>query len=162
MQGKKILFLFLALLLPIFVFLFLKIFGKNEFAVPPLYQDTAPEKLADCPPVKLPYKLPNNILQQSVHTGDSLGLIYFKEGTVARESHNQMARVESTFKQDPISFITPDSALLQSKACVFFMKSPFDLVLIDYHGLIRGQYISNDREDVDRLITEIDIILKKY
>ena len=43
MKQKKTVFLFLALILPICIFLFLKFFGKNEFAVEPLYVDVYPE-----------------------------------------------------------------------------------------------------------------------
>ena len=164
MQGKKILFLFLALLLPICVFVFLKIFGKNEFAVPPLFQDTLPEIQAGCPPVKLPYTISNEMLPQTVLSGDSLGLIYYPTVKPSRESQNQITRFKKEFKQDPITLQIPDSTstMYQSRYCVFFLKEPYDLVLIDQHGVIRGQYVSEDREEVDRLITEIDIILKKY
>jgi len=48
------------------------------------------------------------------------------------------------------------------KTCIFLLKKPYDVVLIDRKGLIRGQFVSDNREEIDRLITEVDIILKKY
>ena len=164
MRGKKILFLFLALLLPICVFLFLKIFGKNEFAVPPLYQDIAPEVQADCPPVKLPYHVSAQIIEKTFLPDDSLGLIYFQANKPARESQNQISRIQEYCAHYPLTLTTSDSIVFnnQLRKCIFFLKEPFDMVLIDRVGTIRGQYASGDREDVDRLITEIDIILKKY
>ena len=42
------------------------------------------------------------------------------------------------------------------------MREQFDLVLLDNEGTIRGQYVSDDREEMDRLITELSILLKKY
>jgi hypothetical protein len=164
MHGKKILFLFLALLLPICVFLFLKIFGKNEFAVQPLFQDTIPEGFTRCAPIKLPYKLELEILQQLVTPGDSLGLIYFKKDNPSRESENQLTRIGKEFEKDNVKLtVAADgTASDQSKECTFLLKAPYDLVLIDRKGVIRGQYVSHDRDEMDRLITEVDIILKKY
>jgi hypothetical protein len=164
MHGKKILFLFLALLLPICVFLFLKFFGKNEFAVQPLFQDSLPENYAGCPPVKLPYKVESETLLKIIDNKDSLGLIYFKKNNPLRESDNQLARVENEFKTDKIRFTTatPGSGIDQSGKCVFLLKEPYDLVLVDRRGVIRGQYVSHNRDEIDRLITEVDIILKKY
>jgi hypothetical protein len=143
MQGKKVLFLFLALLLPICVFLFLKIFGKNEFQVKPLFQEVLPELSMECLPVKLPYRL---------------------SAAVVAEAQNQITRLKEEFAGAPltIKIIDADDAFDQAKKCVFFLKDPYDLVLVDNKGLIRGQYVSHDREETDRLITEIDIILKKY
>ena len=48
------------------------------------------------------------------------------------------------------------------KKCVFFLKDRYDLVLVDRAGLIRGEYISDDREEVDRLLMELAILFKKY
>jgi hypothetical protein len=162
MQGKKILFLFLAFLLPICVFLFLRIFGKNEFAVEPLYQDVMPEVSSNCPPVSLPYRLSKSIVKDFLLPGDSLGLIYFILPAPDKDSQNQLARIKEKFEHYPVSIIDPDSTVIHSQACLFFIKAPYDLVLIDHKGLVRGQYVSDDREDVDRLITEVDIILKRY
>jgi hypothetical protein len=50
----------------------------------------------------------------------------------------------------------------QRSACIFLLKAPYDVVMIDRKGLIRGQFVSDNREEIDRLMTEIDIILKKY
>jgi hypothetical protein len=165
MHGKKILFLFLALLLPICVFLFLKIFGKNEFAVQPLFQDSIPIAFAKCPKVTLPYKVAPEVLKQYLTNDDSLGLIFFKKDNSSRESDNQMARISKQFEQDRIKITTTASSGSSPdgfKECTFFLKTPYDLVLVDSKGVIRGQYVSHDRDEMDRLITEADIILKKY
>jgi hypothetical protein len=164
MRGKKILFLFLALLLPICVFLFLKLFGKNEFAVQPLFQDSLPENFSGCPPVQLPYKIHTETLSQIISDTDSLGLIYFKTDNSSRESDNQMARIRREFKSDKILLTIATGNLLNdhTRKCIFLLKDPYDLVLVDRKGVVRGQYVSHDRDEMDRLITEVDIILKKY
>jgi hypothetical protein len=61
-----------------------------------------------------------------------------------------------------IRFPVLGEKVMQRKKCVFLLKEPFDLVMVDRAGVIRGQYTSNDREEVDRLIMEITIILKRY
>jgi hypothetical protein len=164
MQGKKAIFLFLALLLPICVFLFLKFFGRNEFAVQPLFQDALPENIADCQNVHLPYKVDKQVLNSVISKGDSLGIVYFKKDNPTKESDNELARIEKAFKKDRIKFtiITPASLLAQSKQCIFLVRDPYDLVMVDNSGVIRGQYVSDDLDEMDRLITEVDIILKKY
>lgn len=163
MKGKQVLYLFVALLLPTGIFLFLKIFGKNEFEVKPLYQDAAGPVQAGCYPVQVPYHLPDSIFSQVWNAKDSLVLVTFSE--LKGESLTQLERVRKDFQQDalaelPASRIGKDLGFL--KKCIFLTPEPFDLVLVDKHGRLRGQYLSSDREEVDRLITEIAIILKKY
>lgn len=163
MKQKKSVFLFLALILPICIFLFLKFFGKNEFAVQPLYVDVYPEVVEGCEAVSsLPYYIPDSIRIQLPLKKDSLVLVLF--GEMNSESVNQMKRVKEEFIDDPIELLsvpTSDQARFWMN-CIYFLKKPYDLVLVDRRGAIRGQYVSGDREQVDRLLTELTIILKKY
>jgi hypothetical protein len=163
MLIKKIIFLFLALVLPIGIFLFLKYFGKNEFAVQPLYSTEYPVIEAGCPAVKsIPYSIPDSVMIQLPFENADLLLLQF--GSTGNESANQTTRIQKEFTNDPVKlFIPPDTQQTTVwRRCVFFLKEPFDLALVDRHGVIRGQYTSNDREDVDRLVTELSILLKKY
>jgi hypothetical protein len=163
MKGNKLIFLFLAFLLPVLIFLFLKFFGKNEFAVEPLYNAEAPEVPSGCAPVSIPYHVPDSITKTFTLEKDSLTLLVF--GRPDKEALTQLARVDEEFDGDAIhkKIIAPTHAEYTSlKQCIFFLKEPFDLVLVDRRGTIRGQYVANDREEVDRLLTEIAIILKKY
>ena len=94
---------------------------------------------------------------------DSLTLIVF--GKPDKEAITQLARVDEEFAGEAIhkriiEQTHPEYTSL--KQCIFFLKEPFNLVLVDRRGTIRGEYVTNDREDVDRLLTEIAIILKKY
>lgn len=162
MKKQKALFLFLALILPICIFIFLKLFGKNEFAVQPLYSDTYPDS-GDCKiSVKLPYSIPDSVSRQLPLNNDSLVLIVFGEMNV--DAANQIKRIETEFGTDPMAlFFVASSEKSESwRKCVFFLKAPLDLILVDRNGVIRGEYQSDDREDVDRLLTEVTIILKKY
>lgn len=163
MKGKQLTYLAIALLLPGSIFVFLKIFGKNEFAVEPLYSTVAPEAPAGCYAVKAPYHLPDSIVQQLNFQKDTLVLVVM--GNLSADGAIQLHRVEEQTKTDPLHMILVGNnarRLRLWKKCIFFLKEPFDLVLVDKKGALRGQYNSNDREDVDRLLTEITIILKKY
>lgn len=161
MKGKKGLFLFFALLMPVFVFLFLKIFGKNEFAVKPLYQQIAPEVYADCPvEVPLPYHIPDSVLHQINFNSDSLVVIWFAE--MKNEPKRIYDKVEETYPLKQILLKPAAQKTKRWQRCVFFLNHNYDMILLDKHGFIRGQYASNNREEIDRLFIELDIILKRY
>ncbi|MEO7990156.1 MAG: hypothetical protein ABI663_11475 [Chryseolinea sp.] len=163
MKQKKSIFLFLALILPVLIFLFLKFFGKNEFAVKPLFVESNSEIPSGCLPVAFPYHVPDSVMRQLGIKEDSLALVLF--GEPDEEGKIQINRIMDEISKDGIRMIrfpAPGPKVAQWKKCVFFLKEPLDLVLVDRGGLIRGQYVSNDREEVDRLLTEITIILKKY
>lgn len=156
-------FLFLAFVLPIAIFIFLKIFGKNEFAVQPLFFDKAPQIFGDCPQVtSLPYHIPDSIVDELSIADDSLTVIFF--GKLERESNNQYQRVEDETSGDPIQLtkLSDSGKYIFWKHCTFFLKDSLNVVAVDRNGAIRGQYVSADREDIDRLLTEVTIILKKY
>lgn len=160
---KKGVFLFLALLLPICIFLFLKFFGKNEFAVRPLFQDAAPQPQEGCEQVKIPYHIPDSIFNTLSFERDSLLLLWFDDLTEG--GMRQFRRVSKELGKDPVKnqrVVLTDQKMQAYKTCIFLLKKPYDVVLIDRKGLIRGQFVSDNREEIDRLITEVDIILKKY
>jgi len=162
MNLKKSIFLFLALLFPACVFLFLKFFGKNEFAVQPLYTDSVPEGAKECGvTVVLPYHIPDHVKSTLFLTPDSLILIHFGKLTTGAEK--QFERVSNEYgKAIKLQLMPASDSAAHLKTCVFFLKGRYDLVLVDHAGLIRGQYILDDREEVDRLLMELAILFKKY
>lgn len=163
MKGKQIIYLLIALLLPGCIFVFLKFFGKNRFAVEPLFQAEAPVPIAGCPPVIIPYQIPESIHREINATNDSLVVVVF--GTLSSEGKSQLARVHESFGGESIHDVQlsdQESANSLWRSCIFFLKEPFNLVLVDNHRKIRGHYNIDDREDIDRLLTEITIILGKY
>jgi len=163
MKQQKAVFLFLALILPVCIFLFLKFFGKNEFAVTPLYVDVPPASREGCQPIRaIPYHIPDSIKVQLPFDNDSLVVVYV--GELTNESSNQLNRIDTEFKQFPVGVLQlpDDDKARYWKNCIFFLYNPFDLVLLDSKGMIRGQYESASREEMDRLLTELSIILKQY
>ena len=163
MNRTKALFLFLALLLPICIFIFLRIFGKNEFNVEPLFSDTPPPASNECPHAVSPYFLHDSVKSQLPFGNDSLLVIAFDENGDPN-TVNQLKRLKEETSNLPVAYLTlPGSARhLLWKRCLFFLHEPQDVVTVDAKGRIRGQYESADREDIDRLLTELTIILKRY
>ena len=163
MKSTKALFLFLALILPIFIFLFLRFFGKNEFDVKPLFLDSPPPADNSCPEVVVPYVVHDSIRSQLSFGNDSLVVIAFNNETNI-DAANQIKRIKDEMSNLPISLLTLSGSErhLFWKTCVLFLKGPADMAVVDRRGRLRGQYISADREDVDRLLTEVTIILKRY
>ncbi|MBL7856080.1 MAG: hypothetical protein JNM57_00210 [Cyclobacteriaceae bacterium] len=160
---KKILYLFAALLLPVLVFVFLKFFGKNEFNVDPLFVHDLPINQSGCSVPQLPYHIPDSVLNQFSVGEEGLMLFLFapQDGEIKRN----LNRVSSDFPSLTSSLILKDVSDDQTqflKKCIFFLSEPFNLVLVDSSGTIRGQYKAHDREDTDRLVTELTIILKQY
>jgi len=161
MRQKKALFLFLALVLPVCIFLFLKFFGKNEFAVEPLYTDSYPDIPNGCKEVRIPYTIDDSIKNQ-LPLEDGLVIVIFEKESVTQA--NTLKRLQNEIAGFPLSLLTlpPAERNLLWKKCVFFLQESADIALVDKSGAIRGQYSSGDREDIDRLLTELSIILKKY
>ena len=164
MKGKKMIFLILAFLLPIATFIFLKVFGHNEFRVPPLFQDGIIEAPAACGyAYSTPYTVPDSIIAQlGIDKRDSLYVIYFDPSVAP-----PMRRAAAEYADASVRLIGPsdipaniNKTTLQQ--CAFLMKPGASLVMLDHMRRIRGQYDGSSRDDVDRLLVEIDIILKNY
>jgi hypothetical protein len=186
MNSKKPIFLFLALVLPVAVFVFLKFFGKNEFAVPVLFDDGIATPVG-CESFRydVPYSVPDTILAKfSWSSNDSILLVVFSGTTNAEQQEQsiQLNRIFTEFPSDNFKIIllsetdkTEQSELenvrlipvnwqeeSSARSCVFLLKPTDNTVLLDSKKRIRGQYNTANREEVDRLIMEIKIMLKKY
>jgi len=155
-MGKKRLFLFLGLVLPILVFIFLKIFGKNEFDVP--YPELQPA--VDCP-VKLssPYFVPDTTIGHFVT--EPYDLLVVNLGQNSKRLERIVARPKVKFVDSPVNRLSPGH-LDMIKHCVLLMHEPANLVLIDNQRRLRGTYDPTDRDELDRLEAEIKILLKEY
>lgn len=146
------------------VFVFLKLFGRNEFHVPPLHQDTIPVSKADCHlRYMTPYRVADSVMAElKSNASDSLFVIYFDPAPA-----EAMERLAVEFNADPLAIFPaqdlvniPDLNFL--KTCILLMEDETSVALLDHRNRVRGYYDGADRDDVDRLIVEIKIILKKY
>jgi hypothetical protein len=139
-------------------------FGRNEFAVAPLHQE-AVNAVPGCDfKYPLPYTLPDSIMSAiGMTSGDSLYAVYFDAAY-----EQQFRRVSVELGEAPVKIIGPsairwkDADLPMVKACILLMDNKHSAVLIDHRKRIRGYYDASDRDEVDRLIVEINVILKRY
>ncbi|MGC3947651.1 MAG: hypothetical protein QM762_24635 [Chryseolinea sp.] len=192
-QSFKIIILILVFILPIGVFVFLKLFGRNEFGVAPLFVKEAPPQTDGCDfKSVLPYVVPDSVQRHYQLSADSLTVIFF--GPLSGEGQNQLDRIKELTTTDPVQIFEaitykPDNSVTSRdttidtpgtsagsvntqersimdqeslRRCVFFLDSVKDVVMLDHRGAIRGQYTAADRDEMDRMLTEITIILKKY
>lgn len=174
MKGLKVIILLAALVLPTLFYLFLKYFGKNEYRVEPLYQTGDIVVPADCfekptAPYALPDPVYHNLLSASGVERPPLILVsmFHDESTLKQTCGRELKRVLDKFKADSVGHATLFSAddperFKQWFNCVLLAQEPNEVILIDDQKRLRGYYNCNDREDMDRLVDEIAIILKKY
>lgn len=183
---KKSIFLFLALVLPVLIYLFLKGFGKNEFEVTPLFQDSV-QVSSGCKGLdySIPYVISDTVYSQLGSTVNSVNMVVVKDSLFNQneESTIQLTRVFKEFAQNELnllfieqngenetksakggfkSWVVSDSEYKKIKECVFLLDELNNAVLIDSRKRIVGQYDLTSREDTDRLILELRILLKKY
>lgn len=165
MTGKKAI-LIVALILPIGIFMFLKFFGRNQFEVQPLFQEKT--DAIDCAgEYEFPYVIPDSMSRQWSVNDYELTVISF----VNSDNHSnneilvQIRRIEDEFSGFPIqirSMKENDVLVNKVRSCVLLMPENTSVVLIDRGGSIRGQYDGSSLEEMDRLLVEMKIILKKY
>jgi hypothetical protein len=158
-RTVKFVLLFIALLLPGLVYVFLKGFGRNEFDVPALYQDAVPS-VAGCEgySYSAPYSAPDTVLASMGVKERRLVLVVFEP----ERSRAGIERVQVEFSSGGFAFVEVPESMRSSAACALILQPPSDLVVVDEKLLIRGQYDMNNRKEVDRLIVELKILLKQY
>ncbi len=107
--NKKTGILLFLLAIPVFIWLFLKLFGQNRFEVPVFYE--AGLEVAGCPDTSQPHVIPSfslqGITQQTSDEGliNKLTVVYFFEdpceGPCAAVMEN-LAKIQDVFEKQPI------------------------------------------------------------
>lgn len=164
MKFRKSLYLALALVLPIGIFLFLKFFGKNQFDVEPLFQEKV-DLTSGCDiDYSFPYILADSVADVFLGGGEKLALIVFMNDSLQQSIRKQINRLKEEFPKDPVTIKELKKNFYDSdlKKCILIMPDHLNIVLIDSEKRIRGQYDASSLEDMDRLIVEMKIILKRY
>jgi protein SCO1/2 len=160
---KKLLYLFLALLLPALIFVFLKYAGKNEFNIPVYFEQGVAKVPSGCGrSYAAPYLLDeDNWVGQA--RADANVVVFPDTGT-------DFARIEAALLDEfgaDVSFEqgcdpADSSACEELRKCTFILESPNQAVLFERSGSIRGYYDLRERDELDRLRVELKILLKKY
>ncbi|MBT1705243.1 hypothetical protein [Chryseosolibacter indicus] len=162
MRSKKLIFLFVALLLPVLIFVFLRIFGKNQFEVPLIFEEGVTDVPSECNfEYTSPYVLPDSLVNKLSIAENKLTILTF-----ARETQALRRVVEGLNDDGRITMLNGNALGFKNenlvKNCVLLLKSPNDVVLFDGQKQIRGYYDSRDRDELDRLEAELKILLEKY
>ncbi len=163
-MPKKFIYLLLALILPIGVFVFLRMFGKNEFTIPVYYEQGVSDLQPSCTfTYPVPYTIPDSIMQRIGWASDKLVVLLVADTSSVVDLG--LKHLQEEFEVNDFQIIYPsgeNDSWDHWYACFFFLKRPWSAVLIDSEKRIRGYYAPNSREEVDRLIVEMKILLKKY
>jgi len=177
--------LFVALLLPVVIFLFLKLFGDNKFDIPVYYQnkeEIITNAACENSNIMMPYaeniiksEIINNTLLSQLKE-DKITVLAYYDGENISELTYKLKRLQERLGQDYQMILFADS--LQNKTVVnqivvnqskneidYFWKCT--LLNNDYHQWdlldnkkrIRGYYDGSEKE-MDRLIVEMAILIK--
>ncbi|CAN5389065.1 SCO family protein [soil metagenome] len=204
------------LAVPVFIFVFLKSFGRNNYELPVYYEEGVISSLSNCNFNTGTHTIPD--FQFSSHTNKSVSgdilenkitvvdFFFTSCPNICPVMSKQLSRVQEKFKDnnsvniisitvDPEHdtpevlqtyaeryqvnntnwvFLTGNKEKIYSLArCGFILPvedgdgSPEDFIhsekfiLVDGQKRIRGYYDGTDREDVDRLILEINVLLSQ-
>jgi len=162
-MNKKIVYLLLALVLPVLVFVFLRNFGKNQFDIPIYYQEGVTYISSDCSVTSQgQYLLSDTSLQAIGWRHHNLLLVTDASEVERRELARACEGSDSSEVQIIDMNVVVADRLAEWKRCSLFIRDPFKVVLIDDQKRIRGYYALNSREEIDRLEVELKILLKKY
>jgi hypothetical protein len=162
-MNKKFLYLFIALLLPLLIFLFLKYFGKNEFDIPLYYENGVEDSLTAKCGVKIDkqYFVSDSAMSSLKWDGRPVLAIDVNEGEL--KALSELVEDEGFTNLNVLSLNNlPTKKLTDFKKCTLFLRDPWNAVLIDNQKRIRGYYKIGDRNEMDRLEVELKILLKKY
>ena len=175
---QKSTFLFLALLLPVLIFLFLRFFGKNEFAIPVYYELVTDDLPQGCGTYTFPYRVPG----ASAIPLQGASVVFFGADMEAQQLEGfavQIDRLKNQVFSDAIKIVwidrsrqnLPDLKIStvvldsisynQEKVCAYLMQTNM-MVLVDSVRQIRGYYKEASLKETDRLIMELKILFNKY
>jgi hypothetical protein len=155
---KKPIILFLALLLPACVFVFLKNFGENQFDVAPLFSTELPEGFSACgDSLELPYHVPTTFQSKFLTSTMAVTLVYIQ--STGDDLSRALDKVKDKYG-DKINYQAAEWS--QDIKCALLLTAGYDIVIVDKNAVIRGQYKSDNRDEIDRLMMELSILFKDY
>jgi hypothetical protein len=163
-MKRKTIYLFLALLLPGLIFIFLKKFGHNEFDIPVLMPRTDSLNLACGTHFKDPFRVPDSVLRKAGCTGNR-PCIFFLEDALGKIN---LDLFQDELKDNEVQLLPVASDKLGAavydrwRHCAFIIPDTRNTILVDVEGRLRGFYSTRSREESDRLLMEVEILLKKY
>ena len=176
-MNKKWLYLFLALALPGLIFVFLKKFGKNEFALPVYFEKGIVADSLCGFSSNTVYQVPDSTIAKyfSWKSGARVVVVY----PFVKDDLSEVERIGSKYSKEelemallsgipnnphstlPVQFLDYNQFGI-TVHCLFRVQEPWSVVLLDNENKIRGFYDGSRRDEMDRLDLELSILLKKY
>lgn len=183
----KGLLLFTALLLPVLIFVFLKMFGSNKFDIP-IFNHTEILQKVNCSDIQLPHLVKGiegslepikstsivniyHVIPSGVKAEELKGLMVVKDrltgnnavihSIVVLDSTTDITGFRQTYQIGGIWKLheIQKDQLINSINCQLMITGNESIVLVDAEGKIRGYYIGSDEDEIDRLILESKILL---
>lgn len=158
------------LAIPVVIYVFLKLFGSNEFSIPVYYAQGVKAPFHECVYKGVPY-----VVNTGRYKGEKANVtVFFRENNTfqANDLTNIQRRLVAVFPDDftftpfglrpqEIGEITVLDSMefKRSMHCDFVTDTLNQFILHDRNGVIRGYY-STDLAEVDRLIVETKILLE--
>lgn len=161
---RKLLYLFLALLLPGLVFVFLKYAGSNRFDIPIFHTDSATIPVECGWQINAPYTLPDSVWK-FIPGKRPANVVIFPTPDVdpTMVAHDLADEIGDQVTVVDAGAIGVDSVSRQRwQSCIFLLQEPRQTVLFDEKGRIRGYYDLRSRDEMDRLRVELKILLEQY
>ena len=166
------------LMAPIFVFLFLKKYGDNQFELPVLYPEGNP--IAECGRGVLQHKLTPEILFENnvdlpalIHVPSTQQNKFYSDLNSVLAKHNQVNLYKLILKDTTHLLWNKSSITFTADKYINFLNCELILgedhklkepivnkyVLVDDERRIRGYYNCSELDDIERLDVELDILL---
>ncbi|HHP7241588.1 MAG TPA: hypothetical protein ACFCUD_07935 [Cyclobacteriaceae bacterium] len=178
----KFILLVLVFVLPVATYIFLKLFGNNQFIVPVYHQDHNQELSDNCD-ISFPYQIDPLFLTDLNDSKFDTKDFYFMvviDDLISKGAFNELRRLKKftenkdghvvSVKLDNLNLEYYDKTAIEIneakmdhlKNCILLINNTDDkIVLIDKQQKIRGYYPLS-RAGIDRSKMELDILLKNY
>ena len=169
-MNKKSVYLIIALVLPVSIFVFLKLTGKNQFDIPIYYANGIDSLTTICKnDYAKPYHIADSILARLKWQPKECSIFI-----LGNSNQIELKRLNDVFSNESYGFYSIgfepeiDEIVLNAidfdkwRNCIFVINEKMNVVLMDKEKRIRGYYSIGSREEMDRLIVEMKILLKQY
>lgn len=172
----KWLFLFMLIALPVSVYVFLQAFGENKFTIPIYHEEGITDIVTGCNQNLGQHIVPAFVENDSISTQNLIGIVIYNIGDVDKAQEldksnnllmldekldvwNNVVYQDLTSKTDELVKFANCGLVLRNIEVVGDYIKNDTLVLVDNQRRIRGYYSVLDRVEVDRLITEVNVLL---
>lgn len=177
-QSFKIAILVLTLVVPALVYVFLKSFGENRYALPFFYQDEI--AVAGC----ADFTSPHSVDLAGVDFADRQFTFLLISDKPEADKVKALNRIVTKFDGGRLVILRSDTSdvheldtrlfsrekLDSIASCILFLEQNFDsdvqmedrIVLVDRNHHIRGYYNIDEFDELERVDVEIKILLQEY